>query len=93
MQQESQSRAITVLPGRARAVDDLLADLPFDDRVSTLMVSFVTRERQSTETCLSLLSLIGIIARHGLSQSERIFLSEIVRDVADNIERNGGSIS
>ena len=92
MQQEPLSRAITVARGSARAIDELLGDAPFDDRVSALVVSIITRERQSIKACLSLLSLVGIIARYGLTQSERVLLSEMVRDVADDIERSSGSM-
>ena len=70
----------------ARAVDDALGDLPLDDRLVALVVSVITRRPEAIRAVLSLLSLTSVLTRE-LPLAQRIALSEVVRDVADEIER------
>ncbi len=70
----------------ARAVDDALGDLPLDDRLVALVVSVITRRPEAIRAVLSLLSLTSVLARE-LPLAQRIALSEVARDVADEIER------
>ncbi len=70
----------------ARAVDDALGGLPLDDRLVALVVSVITRRPEAIRAVLSLLSLTSVLARE-LPLAQRIALSEVARDVADEIER------
>ena len=70
----------------ARAVDDALGDLPLDDRLVALVVSVITRRPEAIRAVLSLLSLTSVLTRE-LPLAQRIALSEVVPDVADEIER------
>lgn len=73
-------------PDQARAVDQVLGDLPLDDRLVALVVSIITRKPQAIPAVLSMIAATAAMTR-GLSHNNRVMIAELLRDCADHVER------
>ena len=73
------------MPRSAAQIDAAFGDLPLDDRVAALVVSMVTRRPEAMLACVSLLSLVSVLASE-MSLVDRVTLAELARDAADHVE-------
>lgn len=71
----------------ALELDMLLADVPRDQRIASLVVSLIGRRPENIRTCCSLLSLFGALASlMEINPVERMVIAEELRNLADEIE-------
>jgi hypothetical protein len=71
---------------QVRCVDRALGDTPLDQRVSALVAGLVSRRTEGVRATISLLALVSAMGSF-LTFEERVILSEICRDTADELER------
>ena len=70
----------------AGEIDDFLGDVALPDRIMHVCASMLRREREGRRAVASMLGLIEAMS-HFLKFEERYVVSELMRDVADRIER------
>jgi len=75
------------MPRKAQqAIDEVLATLPVEDRLSALLISIIERNPDALAVSLTMISATTKLSR-GLSVENRIRVAEAMRDRADLLER------
>ncbi len=69
-----------------RIASDALGKLPLDQQLTLLIITICKRRPQVMRALISLITVMQMMTE-GLSQSNRMMFSELLRDAADEIER------
>lgn len=67
-------------------INQMLDEIPSDDRVVALLVSILMRESEAVPSLVKLLAALTALASH-LSKERRFLIAELLRDAADQTER------
>lgn len=67
-------------------VHAVLRELPPDEQLAALICVIIERKPQARSALVSMLAVLGVLARH-LSSENRIAFAELMRDAADEIEQ------